>query len=415
MARKNARARKQSKPRRLNPRISEAQKSAFERREERRKAQEKKIAAEKAEQERREKAGLPTRGALGPTKLEPKRPDVIQMQRGLDQDKIRKRDEGLSRQRLEEQAARDVRVRGLAVPGSESITDPIVNPSAYSRSAQQEFDAGALGRGHTGQPITLAQIQQQATALKRTGRAVYMGKSKGTLGGRADPTPYSFEGPRPFAKPQDQPIEYDQFTPIESLVAWLADPVRVDQIKRRANAAGLNVESYDDITKVWTSVIKMAASTYATTGRKVTPWDLLDLRGRHVDPETGKPKKRTGRSVTIEEIDSATARLMVEDAVKKMTGQRPTEDQIDAFVAKAQAIARQTPLIETFEQEVGFDDQVVEDSTTITSRTGGQQVATDRAEVAMLEQIRNSPEYSNRQAAGTYGPLLFEALGSPID
>lgn len=394
MARKNSKARKPARRSRSN--IGSAQQSAFQRYEERNKSREQKIA---------NPPKRPATGMLGATQLNPSQPHV-QMQRGVNQDEVKRRDT-VGKSMLD--AANRVTENARKLPGSASVVDKnITNPQLYARSAQQEFDSGAVAYNRNGDPVTLAQVQQQAAALRTAGTGVYMGKSRGYT---RQPN-FEFEGGGNRVRPEQ--IAYDNFVNINNLMAWLTDPDQVAMIQKRAKAFGLNADSYDDISKLWASVLATAAKTYQTTGRKVTPWDIMAVRGRFVDPTTGRPKRRTGKNITIEDIDPATARLKIEEVVKKMTGQRPTEDEIDAFVAKAHQIAQSTPLVETFSQDVGFDDQPVQNTLSVTSRTGGQEVAMDRAEAALLDELRKSPEYSNYQAAGFYGPLLAEAIRSPV-
>jgi hypothetical protein len=201
----------------------------------------------------------------------------------------------------------------------------------------------------------------------------------------------------------------DNIVTKDELMSWLADEANFNKIKTAANKAGIAVESYDDVAKVWKSVVDQAAATYSTTGKKVTPWTLLQLRGKTM--KNGKPAARTTVSTSIDEMDPAEAKGMIRNAAAQMLGRDPTKEEIEDFISKAQTIAKANPNVTTTTTQYGFDGEAVSQSSY--SRGGGDAV-TAQAQESAIEQAKQSEDYTAYQAAGVYMPWLMDALASPI-
>lgn len=201
----------------------------------------------------------------------------------------------------------------------------------------------------------------------------------------------------------------DDIRSADELMSWLADEKTFNQIRDAANKAGIDAQSYDDVAKLWDSVVKQAAATFSTTGKKVTPWAILQLRGKTM--VGGKPQSKTTISTTIDEMDPAEAKSMIRNAAANALGRDPTREEIEDFIAKAQTIAKANPNVTTTTTNYGFDGEATDQ--TSFSRGGGDAV-TAQAQEAALEQAKQSEDYTAFQAAGVYMPWLMDALASPI-
>jgi hypothetical protein len=289
--------------------------------------------------------------------------------------------------------------KGRSIPGVgtpiQDSPNPLANPGLYgvsnAKRAQNLVDLRA------------ATLDVANNALKAKGNAVYMG-SVNTKIRNSGPERFNDDGSTTTV---ERPFE--QIENKDTLMAWLSDESKVAQIKDAANKAGLAVSTYDDISKLWTNVVSQAASSFSLGGSKVTPWALIQLRGKYA--VNGAMPDKVTTSTSIDEMDPATARLMFEKTVSDQLGRAPTKAEVDDFIAKAQTIAQQNPAVTTTTQKIGFDGNV----TGQTSRTtGGAQTVNDQAQVASMDQAKQSEDYAAYQAAGNYFPMLFQALQAPV-
>lgn len=298
------------------------------------------------------------------------------------------------------------KIAGLAAPVVKSMQanapkNPIANPGLYGVSnAKRAANLTAIQEALKG--------QNQVT-LKKNGKAVYMGptianaKIRSSGPERIDP-----DTGKSYTTEQvgDQTVNKDE------LLSWLSDESKVAQIKDAANKAGLAVQSYDDVAKLWGSVVDQAASSYSFGGKKVTPWALIQLRGKFVGPD-GRFQDKISTSTTIDEMAPEQARSMFEQAAQQALGRAPTKSEIDDFIAKAQTIAHDNPGVSTTTSKVGFDGNVeIGNQSTITK--GGADVVNAKSQIAAMDQAKQSEDYAAYQAAGNYFPMLFEALKAPV-
>lgn len=298
--------------------------------------------------------------------------------------------------------------RATSIPGLElgvgyrapkpSDKKPLADPSLYGKT--QAARAATIARQK--EALDAQKFQQ----LAEKDQAVYMGPGTAVMR-RSGPQRMD-----EFGSDKETVAAGDNIQRLDDLMGWLADPQKVAQIKQMANQAGLNVQTFDDIQKLWTSVVTQAAQTYSRTKQKVTPMALIALRGKYVGPD-GNMQNKVTTSTQIDEMDPATARSTFEQAAASLLGRAPTEHELQDFIAKAQQIAKENPSIATTTSKVGFDGQV-EEGTSQTVTRGGADVVKAKAEQAALDQAKQSEDYGAYQAAGTYFPLLFDALSSPV-
>lgn len=248
--------------------------------------------------------------------------------------------------------------------------------------------------------------QTRTAQLKQKQQAVYMGPGQITQfnqGNKIDPE----TGKRTTTTPAGDDIQsYDD------LMGWLSDPAKVEQIRAAAFKVGLKPVAYEDIAKLWQSVVKQAADSFSKTGQRVTPWALLALRGKYAGPD-GQMQDKITTSTQVDEVDPATARGMITQTAQNMLGRDPTKAEVDDFIAKAQMIAKNNPTITTTRMKTGFDG-AAEVGTSQTTTKGGGQAVNDQSQMAAKDMAQQSDDYGAYQAAGTYFPLLFQALNSPV-
>lgn len=296
---------------------------------------------------------------------------------------------------------------GQEIPGLSNPTatppdqkKPLADPSLYGN--QQAARAATISRQKE------AADQQKFNQLAEKDQAVYMGPGTAKLR-RSGPQRMDPEG---LGGDTQTVAAGDNIANLDDLMAWLSDPAKVEQIKQVANQAGLAVESFDDISKLWESVVKQAATTYSRTKQKVTPFALIALRGKYVGPD-GRNQDQVTTSTTVDEMDPATARATIESAAQSLLGRAPTDHEMQDFIAKAQLIAKDNPQISTTRSKVGFDG-LVQEGTQQTVSKGGADVVKAKADAAAMDMAKQSDDYGAYQAAGTYFPLLFNALQSPV-
>jgi len=255
--------------------------------------------------------------------------------------------------------------------------------------------------------LSAAQADANAKQLKGKGNAVWMGSTRKTVKLRNTGPERMNEGGGDTSTAQVSLS--DDVKSTDELMSWLTDEKTFNQIRDAAKKSGIDVQSYDDVAKLWQSVVSQAAAAYSTTGKKVTPWALLQLRGKSM--VNGKPAAKTTTSTNIDEMDPAQAKVMIKQSLQQMLGRDPRQDEIDDFVAKAQTIAQQNPQVTKTTTQYDFAGTPT-DQTSVSH--GGADVVNAKAQLAAEQSAENAPDYAQYQAAGVYAPWMFQALASPI-
>lgn len=322
---------------------------------------------------------------------------------------------------LARQAMADPKNKGKSGQGNQSLAEagqqiaglaaPLIAKAQADRRNDPLTSTGLYGgppkdRAKRLTEAITAQNQANTSKAKEKGQAVWMGPVKGRVKQRV-------VGDMPDEPGMDTYVETagEQILTKTELLSWLTDDTKVQQIIQVAQKAGLAVETYEDAAKLWSSVVDMAASSYSLANKQVTPWALIQLRGKYAGAD-GKMRPKVSVNTNIDEMDPATARLMFEQTAQQALGRAPTKAEVDDFIAKAQTIARQNPVVTTTTSQVGFDGKA--DTQNSTSVTKGQGAAQAKAQLSAMDQAKQSEDYASYQAAGVYFPSLFEALQSPV-
>lgn len=248
---------------------------------------------------------------------------------------------------------------------------------------------------------------KRADILKKGGNAVWLGTTKKTVQIRNN-GPERFDENGGTTTSQQVETNADVRTKDE-LMSWLTDDKMFNQIKKKMTDAGIQVQSYDDVAKLWQSVVDQASAAYSTIGKKVTPWALISMRGKSM--VNGKPAPKTTTSTNIEEMDPAQAKVMIKNSLSQMLGRDPKQSEIEDFISKAQTIAAQNPQVTKTTTQYDVLGNPT-DQTSVSS--GGQDVVTAKAQLAAEEQAKQSEDYASYQGAGVYMPWLMDALSAPV-
>lgn len=287
---------------------------------------------------------------------------------------------------------------GLSL-GQSQTKSRLADPSLYGTN-----DANRA-KNITERSAAAAEDKRQQ-AIKAKGQAVWMGTTKKTI-------KLPNRGPQRFdengSTTSTQTVSLEDVKTKDELMSWLADEKTFNQIKKRMTDSGIAVQNYDDVQKLWTQVVDDAATYYTTTGKKVTPWALISLRGKSM--VNGRPAPKTTTSTSIDEMDPAQAKVMIKNSLSNLLGRDPRKEEIEDFIAKAQTIARQNPQItKTTTQYDIAGDPISQSSTS----SGGSDVVTAKAQLAAEEQAKQSEDYAAYQGAGVYMPWLMDALSAPV-
>lgn len=302
---------------------------------------------------------------------------------------------------------------GLSMIAAANTVAGNVKPLVAERQQSALANPALFGGGISDSAIK-ARLTAQKNALdearrnrlKQQGNAVYMG-SKDIQIRRPFKNEGEFEGGQNRIP---QKVQTDNIVDKNQLMAWLADENQFNAIKDRMQKSGIQVETYDDVAKLWKSVIDQASATYSLTGKKVTPWALLELRGKQM--VGGKPAARTTTQTSFEDMDPAQARMIFEKAAADYLGRSPTNEEIDDFTAKAQMIAKEHPQVTKTTTQYDFAGNPVSSTS---HSTGGADAAAARAQVEAKDMAMQDEEYGAVQAAGFYFPLLFsDAIRAPV-
>lgn len=389
-------AKKTAKKKVTNSKISEAQKATTDK-------QKSDTLRGQGEADRLKRLAALANDPKNPKLQAPTNTPMANSGRGVDQDQIAVRD-NVAGKSMAEAAAKIV---GLSAPVIKQMQAKAAEEQRKNPLAQTDL----YGASNKNRAAKLAALQnayndQANQKLKENGQAVWMGPKKGKIRNT---------GPRRLdpetGKDYTEELVGDEILTKAELMSWLGDETKLSQIMAVAQKAGLAVETYDDAAKLWASVVDMAASSYSLAGKQVTPWALIQLRGKHAGAD-GRMKPKVSTNTSIDEMDPAQARLMFEQTAQQALGRSPTKAEVDDFIAKAQTIARQNPVTTVTTSQVGFDGKA--DTQNSTSVTKGQGAAQAKSQLAAMDQAKQSEDYAAYQAAGNYFPMLFEALQSPV-
>ena len=282
---------------------------------------------------------------------------------------------------------------------------------------------------------------------------VYMGKD----------AVYPNQGRRDWdVTPKGRPKKVDRTLTLTAAVNKLyEDEKYLAKVRRRLIAAGLITQEQaaqvSNVEKIWVDTLESAAKFYSN-GRRLTPWDVLDLQQKEygkatgggkggaggvppgvspttgsllpgyttgpdgnpvfapygLDPETGKPKGRfqtaTSTSTSVNDLSDGDAWAIMQNAATQALGRDVSHEEIREFAYRANQIAAENPDKVATTQTV---DARTGDSSSHTSKKTG--FNSNDAQRMAQEELEDTPEAGAYQAATTYFNAMLGALDSPVD
>lgn len=170
--------------------------------------------------------------------------------------------------------------------------------------------------------------------------------------------------------------------------------------------------SLDSLDKYWRLAVDSAA-TFATVGRRVTPWQAI----RMIAGDEEAIRKRTGggdgggsgaprtvRQRTFNLTSPQDAKGLINNVLTQHLGRRPTDEEYEAFTSTLNAAERANPTTTI----VNYD----EDGNSTHTTTGG--LSASGASTLLEDEARALPDYAETQAAMFYANVLFGSLDSPV-
>lgn len=177
-----------------------------------------------------------------------------------------------------------------------------------------------------------------------------------------------------------------------------------------------DAEDYGSLRDTWFDVVDETAN-FTTAGKELDPWDVASLiaggeKGAAARKAARDKANFTGTKTTtsksVDLTDPATAKALVNDTLSRQLGRAATDEEVVEFTNVLNNAARANPSITTTATTYEGGEAVGQSSTTSGGVTaaGQQQMIQDEAMA--------TPEYGAYQAAATYLPTLFQAIGSPV-
>jgi len=178
-----------------------------------------------------------------------------------------------------------------------------------------------------------------------------------------------------------------------------------------------DVADYGILRDQWNAVIGEAAN-FTTAGKKLDPWDVAsliagssdDIAARKAASERAKPFSgtKTSTSKTVDLTDPATGKALVNDTLSRYLGRAASDEEIAEFIGVLNNAERSNPA--TTQTATTYQDG---DAVSQSSTTSGGITAAGRQQM-IADEAMESPEYGAYQAAATYLPALFGAIGAPV-
>ena len=189
---------------------------------------------------------------------------------------------------------------------------------------------------------------------------------------------------------------------------WDADEVKDAMAKMRA--AGMDVNTFDDLVKSWGGLVDRAATTLAMSKgeKKLTPWDVLDLYKKEAE-DSGLLDKLNGSRTTVsrsvEDVDEGQAWATLKSATSELLGYDPSDQDVRDFTYKMGQLAARNPNIT--KTITSYQNG---EATGQTSHTTPGFTAADM-EKAAYDEALNDPGHAEYASASTYFNAAISALG----
>lgn len=196
------------------------------------------------------------------------------------------------------------------------------------------------------------------------------------------------------------------------IYSWWGTPA-FDRLADQAVKLGLIEEeekgNFELLEGIWQDAVSLAARFFTGAGRRVTPWQALDLlKGAGYGAGGGRggyTGTRTRRDTQVDLTNPTDAKKLITDVLARQLGRAPTDDEVRTFTSTLHAAERANPLAVSTTTTYQ-DGEAVSSSSTRSGGVDGGQVLSD--------EVMELPEYGAVQSATTYFDALVSALASPV-
>lgn len=213
-------------------------------------------------------------------------------------------------------------------------------------------------------------------------------------------------------------------TSADEVANWVYDPKKRQQILSYLQKKGYEVDSFAKLDQIWQEAVGRSADAYGTSGGRVkkSPWDMLDLLAPSPEeiarrgPLKGLAYSDTTTTTHIAQMGPETAKGILTNALKDALGRDPTDEEIEDFASRANAIVSENPSQTRTTTNYVWDE--AEGGYRATGQTS-RQVGPSSEEVGAMvqgaaeDEAEDDPEYGAYQAAGVVSNWLFNAIQSP--
>jgi hypothetical protein len=161
---------------------------------------------------------------------------------------------------------------------------------------------------------------------------------------------------------------------------------------------------YGAVFNTWQSAVQEASNFYSFAGKKVTPWQVLDVvaggAGGGPHPTTQTNTSKSFNIPTVEDAHAATKQLF-----QALMGRDPDHGELDRYASMMTSYAQKHPTVTKQTQTTDIHGNTTSSSTS----SGGysQGGITDM----LSQKAKADPEYGSYQAATTYFNALIGSLG----
>ena len=163
--------------------------------------------------------------------------------------------------------------------------------------------------------------------------------------------------------------------------------------------------TWDDIEGWWQKAVTGAANAYKHGGKKVTPYEWLELWHGSGVAGGAAAEDRDQVQKDYTEVDDLDARAAAEDTYSQLMGRAPKGRESDAVREMLNAYAKAHPSITRSHTQKDGD---------VTRRTSGGMSAAGAQQI-VEDGVKAKPGYAEYQSATTYFNALQQALGATAD
>jgi hypothetical protein len=200
----------------------------------------------------------------------------------------------------------------------------------------------------------------------------------------------------------------DQTRTLQDAVAdWYSwSPSERSAFGQKAYRLGLikDPNDYGSVFSVWQSSVQEASNFYSFGGKKITPWQALDVIGGS-GPNGGKPttQTNTSRSFNIPTVQDAHA--VTRQMFQSLVGRDPDANELDRYASMMTGYAQKHPTVTKQKQTTD-----VHGNTTSSSTTSGGYTQAGLQDM-LGQEAKADPEYGAFQSATTYMNAMISAMG----